>query len=196
MRVEHLLLACLCALALPGCITPRPAATVRFYEPPALPIDPAPTGAAAPRLNLLRVQAPAHLGQAMVWRRSDVELAFDERHRWAAEPSAQVDEALLHALFVRGPFRPQEGRTAARLEVRLVAYEGLLERRPLARVALIASYSPADPLGAGTDTRRFEADVQLARSSPEALAHGIGEALREVLSELLTWLAEREAPGR
>ncbi len=187
LLIPALLAALLCA----ACISRAPAGQVRFFEPPAgTTTDAEPALQPTSALHLLRVSAPAHLGRPMVWRRSEVELVFDEQNRWAAEPAAQLEEALRRALFVRGPYVPREGRGAARLEVRLTEYEGHLGRRPLARAALTATISTDER----ARSRRFSASTPLPRTGPEALAQGLGAALDDALAQLVAWLAGELAP--
>jgi uncharacterized lipoprotein YmbA len=192
MRALRILLAApLALLVVPACLAPHEA-TARFFEPGSAPWERAAPAPQAPiPLNLQRVQAPGHLARPMAWRRSEVELAFDEVHRWAAEPAAQVEETLLEALFLEGPFTPSEVRGAARLEVRLAAYEGLLEDRPAARVALVAILMVS---ATRTETRRFDSSTPILRSSPEALAHGIGVAQRAAVTQLRAWLSDELEP--
>lgn len=183
--------ALLAALLGAACISRAPAGQVRFFEPPVgAPTDVEPAREPSSALHLVRVTAPAHLGRPMVWRRSEVELVFDEQNRWAAEPASQLEEALRRALFVRGPYVPREGRGAARLEVRLTEYEGHLGRSPLARVALTATISTDER----ARSRRFAASVPLPRAGPEALAQGLGAALDELLEQVRAWLAGELAP--
>lgn len=174
------------SLFVPACLSPTPSGTVRFFEPPANTWEPAPEPGAAGRMNLVRVDAPSHLGRPMVWRRSEVELAFDERNRWAAEPVERVALELRRALFLAGPFTEADSRTTPRLEVRVATYEGVLGRPAEARVALVATLTSVEP--PRSSTRRFESTRELDGSSAETLAHGLGLGLAETVGELREWL--------
>src|SRR5262249_60659521 len=70
-----------------GCLSQNAPATPRYFHPatpaPAASANAAPAGDAL-KVRLGRVSAAPYLGDRMVVRVSDVEIGFDELHRWAA----------------------------------------------------------------------------------------------------------------
>lgn len=185
---SSLLALALALCGLPGCLLSRgEAPEVRFYEPPPLVLaEQRELDESLPPLQLARVSAAAAVGRPMTWRRSEVELVFDEAHRWVSDPAAMVEDALRARLFVHGPYRALEGRGAARLEVRVARLEGMLGGSPGARIELLAALALPD--APATRTRRFEAEVALREASPAALAIGIGVALDAVTAEVREWV--------
>ena len=186
-----------------GCLSQKNAPVpVRHFEPSSprastAAIHDVAVDERALRMTLGRVVGPTHLEEAMSWRLSEIEVAFDDHHHWVAVPPRLVDDALESALFVQGPFREVEDRDAARLDVQLVAFEGVRVAPMRARVAVVAALRPPPTIDGGSAklTRRFEAEETLAASTPEALAEGMGAALASLLAELVAWLLDATPPS-
>lgn len=166
-----------------GCFSsPGPPPPVRYFEPARA--EAAPAGRTAEPLRL-SVGARAEVRELMVWRLSEVEVAFDEENRWAASPAGFAEEALVDALFVRGAFHPQDGGRAHGLDVEVQTFEGALSDRPAARVVLVARFAPRSGEPA---VGRFEATVPVAARKAPELAQGMGAALARATGELVGWV--------
>lgn len=184
-------LAALLCMATSGCLSSNPPVPVRHFAPPV----PTPErGAGEVALTEPRVTGPAFLDERMVWRRSDVEVAVDDVHRWTARPADLVQEALRATLFDAGRFRPTTDRAAAWLEARLLAFEGGLGGASRARVALAVRLGRPD--GGPVTARIFEADAPLAGTTPEELARAMGKAMRALLDDVAEWCRVELAAGR
>ncbi len=127
-----------------GCLSPRPPIEVRYFDP-ANPVStdrPAPSASDvsdALALQKGRATASASLGERIVWRLSNVELAFDERNRWADPPATLLDRALNERLFGAGAFAATGDPDSAELFVHLEAFEGRLDATPAeARIVIEA----------------------------------------------------------
>lgn len=183
MRRSPSIAAFLLAAALAGgaCINPAAAPKLRFFQPPPIEADP---GAKSFAPITFRLDAADHLREPMVWRRSEVELVFDEVNRWTGEPRSFLEGAL-HDALASGP--TQESREEDWiLHVRLSAFEGLLSGN---RAKLSLAVELRDRYGP-LDTTHIDVEVPLQRRDPSALARGLGGALETAMGELRAWLEE------
>ena len=160
------------SLALAGCLLPDPPALPRYFTPAS------PAGNARPpvavRLGIVR--SPLHLREAMTWRRSDVEYGFYEQRRWTELPATYVERAIARELFGDGAVATSADVPVVNGELR--AFEEVLQPVHEARVALAVEVADARCLRL---RRTFVASRPLDGDDPGAVAHGIGEALDEVV---------------
>lgn len=162
------------SLALAGCLLPDPPALPRYFTP-AGPTGDAARPPVAVRLGIVR--SPLHLREAMTWRRSDVEYGFYEQRRWTELPATYVERALARELFAAdAPLAT--ALDAPIVNAELLAFEEVLAPVHEARVALAVEVADAR---CSRLRRTFVASRPLNGNDPGAVAHGIGEALDEVV---------------
>ena len=159
---------------LAGCLLPDPPPSPRYFTPVAPDGDSA-RAPVAVRMGFVR--SPLHLREAITWRRSEVEYGFYEQRRWTELPSAYVERALARELFASDePIATAPNAPLVAAELR--AFEEVLSPVHEARVALAVELAD----GPCTRLRRtFAAAHPLDGDDPGAVAHGIGEALDEVV---------------
>ena len=168
---------------LAGCLSQNAPTPTRYFVPEGPP--PADRAAEA-QLHLGQVTSPPYLRRPMAWRRSAVELAFDDEAHWASEPRLLVEDALRTALFDGGGFAPTQDLAGPSVAVHLGAFEGSFE--PLeACVVLQLHFAPAR--GHSIESHRIRVRRPLERADAEALARGVGEALVEASTQARDWLA-------
>ena len=163
-----------------GCLSPRPPIEVRYFDP-ANPVStdrPAPSASDvsdALALQKGRATASASLGERIVWRLSNVELAFDERNRWADPPATLLDRALNERLFGAGAFAATGDPDSAELFVHLEAFEGRLDATPAeARIMIEARVRHRGGL---ETVRRFLVSEPLRSDDAASLASAMGPAI-------------------
>jgi ABC-type uncharacterized transport system auxiliary subunit len=187
------LLLCHAALALSvmtlGACSSSPEAP-RFFSPP----HEAP--AAAPLTSATLTLAPSasgqHLGDRIMWRRSDVEVGFYDQERWTQPPVRYLDQALSDSLFVAGGLRRSE-RGSAGLAVELVTFEEVLLPNHQVRVGLRALLVDAE--GAALLEQRFAATRSVSSEDAEAMARAFGQALDEAVANLTREVMRALAKG-
>ena len=166
----------------------------RYFRP--LPPERADERAAAPlssaRLTLARIEAAEHLGERIVWRRSEVELGFYDQERWTEPPARFLEVALARELFARRGLRHAE-RGAPELQLRLLAMEEILLPQHKARVRVWVRL--VDPLREALLERWVEAEVPVAAEEAPALARAVGVALDEVVREIADAVAAALPPA-
>lgn len=160
-----------------GCTSPGP----RFFRPPHQLPEAQPLSRESQALTLTATAAGQHLGDRLMWRRSDVEVGFYDQERWTQPPARYVDRALSDALFVQRGLRRVE-RGAPALAVELVAFEELLLPQHEARVELRVLL--ADSEGAALFERSLRVTRPIAREDAEATAEALGAALDTAAEEL------------
>ena len=169
---------------LAGCLLPDPPPSPRYFMPVGADAD-GPRTPVAVRMGFVR--SPVYLREAITWRRSDVEYGFYEQRRWTELPSTYVERALARELFA-GDEPIATGPNAPLVSAELRAFEEVLSPVHEARVALAVELTD----GACVRLRRtFAATRPLEGNDPGAVAHGIGEALDEVVAA--TGVAVRSA---
>lgn len=172
---------------LTGCLSQNPPLPTRYFEPERSRGERDATWPGRP-VQAIHASAPSHLRDRMAWRISAVEMAFDDTHRWVAEPAAMVEDALRAELHERGGFSPAATTKDNVLEVIVDSFEGRLNEPRIARIELQARFHTENRQS--TLLRRFHAEAPLADTGPEALARGIGIALREAAGDILDWVSE------
>lgn len=183
-----LLLAGILLLGAAGCLGSRPALEPRFYLLPA-PATLAPKVAeGAPKLRLGRVSAAPHLRERIAWRLSDVELAFDEEHRWAVPPEEMTRDAIERACFASGRYRSTGDRGAGQLEVHLEEFEGNV-REEVGTVVLRLALNSGEGV---IYSQRIRQQVPLQATTADELARTLGAALDAAAEQVVAWV---RAPG-
>ena len=159
-------------VVLAGCGLPAPA---RYFAPDV----PAAQDARGPvRVRLGIVRSPIHLRESITWRRSEVEYGFYEQRRWTELPSTYVERALARELYGSEDAPVVVGKTVPVLTAEVRAFEEALAPAHEARVAIALEVVDG---GCVRLRRTFAASRPLDGTDPLALAHGIGEALDDVV---------------
>jgi len=172
---------------------PLPSPTTYIVDAPMTETRPA----AARRLEALRIGnvrvAAAYGGSALVYRMSDVQYTSDPYHAFKAEPGAMLGSQMAEWLDHAGPFdtvaQPGSARPAAYvLDATVIELYGDFRagRRPAAVMAV--QFALIDQAGVRPQLvheRTIASRVELSHASPDALVRGYGEALAEILSQLI-----------
>lgn len=162
----------------------------RFFRPPAETPIAAPVTSQA--LSLAPTAAGQHLGERIMWRRSDVEVGFYDQERWTQPPARYVDQALSDALFVAGGLRRVE-RGEPALAVQLVSFEEVLLPNHQVRVELRALLVDAE--GAALLEQSVSATRPVGSEDAEAMARAFGAALKGAVRELTKVVLRALAKG-
>lgn len=195
-------LICSTALVLAACSIGKPVQQPTTYvvEPPgpAQRLSGSHTSAIV-RMGGVRIAA-AFSGNALVYRTDDATFVSDPYQAFIADPRAMLGSQMASWLDRSGPFRtvvqPDSALSANyMLEVTITdLYGDFRPGRPAAAV-MTAQFALVDvnAVGSGlvfgrTITRR----VPLQQSLPDALVRGYGQALAEILSELVGELANTQ----
>jgi ABC-type uncharacterized transport system auxiliary subunit len=94
-----------------------------------------PRPAAQPLLiRVERVEAVAHLTEAIAYRRTDTELGYYDDLRWTETPNVYLEQALSESLFNDGSFRRGLTEGAYSLDIVLEAFEELKYGPPRVRL--------------------------------------------------------------
>ena len=173
---------------------PIPPATTYVVEPPM----PATRTAAAQRSGTLRIGnvrvAAPFAGNALVYRANEVQFTADPYQAFLADPAAMLGSQLAAWLDRAGPFegvaQPGSARTAPYvLEATFTELYGDFTPGAPAAAVMTVQFVLVDQTGArsktlyeGTISRR----VGLAQATPEALVHGYGQALSEILEQFVS----------
>jgi cholesterol transport system auxiliary component len=144
------------------------------------------------RMGNVRVAA-AYGGNALVYRMDEVQYTSDPYHAFKAEPGAMLGNRMAEWLDHAGPFdavaQPGSAQPAAYvLEATVVELYGDFRkgRRPAAVLAM--QFALIDQAGVRPQLvheRTIASRVKLSNASPDALVRGYGEALTEILSQLI-----------
>lgn len=181
-----------------GCAIGKPVPEAALYA-----IEPTPPTSSLPRkpqtLTMGRVRvAPVYAGKSLVFRVDDVRYARDFYSVFIAEPDDMLASRIAAWLDRAGPFKSvaQPGNRHGSSYVLDAVVDELYGdfrpgRAPEAVITIqfrlmdLTGISPR-PILERTIGRR----VRLPEQSPEALIHGYGEALGEILAELAIALAD------
>jgi cholesterol transport system auxiliary component len=198
MSAERLGLAACAVLSLAACSIgkPIPQATTYVVDPPmAAAESPAARRPETLLMGSVRVAA-AYAGNALVYRLDDVQYMSDPYHAFIAEPGAMLGNRMAEWLDRAGPFKsvaqPGSARPAPYVLEATVAelYGDLRDGRPPAAV-LTVQFALIDQSGARprlVRERTFTSRVDLPHATPDALVRGYGQALAEILSQLVAQL--------
>jgi ABC-type uncharacterized transport system auxiliary subunit len=136
-------------------------------------------------VRLGRVSAAPYLGERMVVRVSDVEIGFDELHRWAAPPDVMVEDALRRLLVPDNGFVVSDALDALVVDAHVAAFEGVSASKSVAIEIDLTLQQP----GGGNASR---GTVRVMRPTnvddPAAVAKSAGEALGEASVDIAKWL--------
>ena len=198
MRLIRLATAISAAFVLAGCAIgkPIPQATTYVVELPAA----MPTAARRPetlRMGNVRVAA-AFAGDALVYRMDEVQFTADPYNAFIAEPARMLGNRMAEWLDRVGPFQsvaqPDSVRTAPYvLEATVSELYGDFRpgRTPAAVVTL--QFALLDLTGARSKVvleRTIGRRVAIQQATPDALVRGYGEALAEILLQLVPNLGD------
>jgi cholesterol transport system auxiliary component len=184
------------ALTLAACAIgkPLPRPTTYIVDVPMSETRPA----AARRPETLRMGnvriAAAYGGTALLYRMGEVQYTSDPYHAFKAEPGGMLGSRMAEWLDHAGPFetvaQPSSPQPAAYVldATVLELYGDFREgRRPVAVMAV--QFALIDQTGVRpqlVQERTIASRVELSHASPDALVRGYGEALAEILSQLIT----------
>jgi cholesterol transport system auxiliary component len=196
MRIQRLLAMMASVLVLSACAIgkPTPQATTYGLEPP----PPALAAARQPqRLRMGKVRvAPAFAGKPLVFRLDDVRYAADFYNAFLAEPGDLMGVVMAEWLDRSGPFQSvaqPDTRTPADLVLEATVTELYGDFRSGRNPAAVMSiqFTLVDLRGVSTRVRLKQTigrRIDLPEASPAALVRGYGQALGEILAELVAAL--------
>jgi len=186
MRNASILALLSCFFA--GCLSPSDPLPVRLFTPPiAVPKPIARSGAA---IYLAPVGAAGLVESRFAWRLSEVELGYDDLHRWADHPRAFVTSALRAEWFGSGAFEELAVAAGEAWEVVVDIEQFEVARSGNQGTALVA-------LRVRAVRGSVREELVVARASGEGdpgdLARAMGQALAEAARKSREWLAGIEA---
>lgn len=197
MNTRILAMAACAGLALAACSIgkPIPQAATYIVEP-----DPPAAATAARRSDTLRmgnvrVAAP-FAGSALVYRVADVQYTADPYGMFIAEPAGMLGSRIAEWLDRAGPFKSvaQPGSTHPApfvLEATVTEIYGDFRAGTTPAAVVSIQFTLVDLSGVRSKTlfdRTISRRVEIKQASPDALVHGYGKALAEILMELRTEL--------
>jgi hypothetical protein len=161
-----------------------PPVTVRYYIPPLAEAARSPKPSERTAVRLARVSAASHLGYAMAYRVSPVELELYDLDRWTDTPEVYARRALERAIFRDHGYDQVNADEKLSIDVEVVAFE---EQRspPGGRVQLRYTIRDDDHVvvadvatGVRTARSASRADVVVA------IGHALDAAANEVADRL------------
>lgn len=181
---------------------PLPAPTTYIVNPPA-----AETRTAAIRrpetlrMGNVRVAA-AYGGNALVYRMGEVQYTSDPYHVFKAEPDAMLGSRMAEWLDHAGPFdtvaQPGSARPAAYvLDATVIELYGDFREGHRPAAVMAVQFALIDQSGVRPQLvheRTIASRVELLQASPDALVRGYGEALAQILSQLVPDLSATIPP--
>lgn len=174
------------ALVLAGCFLRNDSRAPRYFYPESADAEGMDSAGRVDAqhvpLRLRRFYAAPYLRERIVWRASDVEYGFYEERRWTEPPTAYVERAFGHELFVRRGLRHGGIGDAAACDVELLAFDEVLAPAHEAVVSVVVRLAAPDR------TELLERLVTARRpvagtGDPGAVAHAMGEALDAAVAE-------------
>lgn len=142
-----------------------------------------------PRLFLARVVAAESIGDRLIRRRSEFEVAYDDYSRWIDPPERAVERALEDELFRRRGFQRAPFDGPRQLEVEVVRFEESIAPRRESVVAILARLTDAD--GATLVDRLVEARSPVDGDDPALVARAMSVSLDSVVMELSDLIATK-----
>jgi cholesterol transport system auxiliary component len=189
--------ATLIALTLAACAIgkPIPEATTYVVEPPP-PVPTATRRAQTLRMGKVRV-APAFAGKALVVRLDEVRYSADFYQAFIAEPGDLLGARMADWLNQAGPFRSvaQPGATAPTsyvLDATVTELYGDFRPGLTPTAVMTVQFALVNLEGVSPKAvleRTIGRRIPLREASPDALVRGYGQALAEILAELVPQLA-------
>jgi uncharacterized lipoprotein YmbA len=198
MSARQLAAAACAALTLAACSIgkPIPQATTYVVEPPM----PAARTAAAPRPETLRMGdvrvAAAFTDRALVYRADDVRFTSDPYQAFIADPGAMLGNGMAAWLDRAGAFKavaqPGSAQSAPYvLEATVTELYGDFRPGQPPAAVMAVQFALIDVTGVRPKTsfeRTIDRRVELPQASPEALVRGYGQALADILAQLVSEL--------
>jgi ABC-type uncharacterized transport system auxiliary subunit len=133
-------------------------------------------------LRLNRVTAASHLSERIVWRISEVEFGFYDSRRWTEHPAHFVEQLLSRELFeTHGLRRARAGRVPT-MDVKLLAFEEVLEPEHHARIELRILLLNGRSLS--LLERTYTATEAVQDHDPISFTRAMGRALDEIVSQV------------
>jgi cholesterol transport system auxiliary component len=144
------------------------------------------------RMGHVRVAA-AYGGNALVYRVDEVQYTSDPYHAFKAEPGAMLGNLMAEWLDHAGPFetvaQPGSAQPAAYvLDASVIELYGDFREGRSPAAVLAVQFALIDQAGVRPQLmyeRTIASRVELPHASPDALVRGYGEALAEILSQLI-----------
>jgi cholesterol transport system auxiliary component len=144
------------------------------------------------RMGNVRVAA-AYAGNALVYRMDEVQYTSDPYHAFKAEPGAMLGNRMAEWLDHAGPFttvaQPGSAQPAAYvLDATVIELYGDFREGRSPAAVLAVQFALIDQAGVRPQLmyeRTIASRVELPHASPDALVRGYGEALAEILSQLM-----------
>jgi cholesterol transport system auxiliary component len=172
---------------------PLPAPTTYIVAAPMTETRPA----VARHLETLRIGnvrvAAAYGGSALVYRMGEVQYASDPYHAFKAEPGAMLGNRMAEWLDHAGLFdsvaQPDSARPAAYvLDATVIELYGDFREGSHPAAVMTMQFALIDQAGVRPQLvheRTIASRIELPHASPDALVRGYGEALAQILSELV-----------
>jgi cholesterol transport system auxiliary component len=172
---------------------PLPRPTTYIVNPPMTETRRAAAGRAGTlRMGNVRVTAP-YGGNALVYRLDEVQYTSDPYHAFKADPGAMLGNRMAEWLDHAGPFETvaQLGRAqpaAYVLDATVIELHGDFRGGRSPAAVLAVQFALIDQCGVRPQLiyeRTIASRVELPHALPDALVRGYGEALAEILSQLM-----------
>jgi cholesterol transport system auxiliary component len=137
--------------------------------------------------------AATYGGNALVYRMDEVQYTSDPYHAFKAEPGAMLGNQMAEWLDHAGPFetvaQPGSAQPAAYvLDATVIELYGDFREGRSPAAVLAVQFALIDQAGVRPQLmyeRTIASRVELPHASPDALVRGYGEALAEILSQLM-----------
>ena len=195
------ILAVCIAVALAACSIGRPIPQATTYlVDPFREITPLPRRPETLRMGFVRVAA-AYAGSALVYRLDDVRYASDPYHAFVVDPGAMLGGRMAEWLERAGPFKtvapPGSVQPAPYvLEATVEELYGDFRGGTPPAAVLAVQFALIDQSSARPKVvyeRTIASRISLPKASPDALVHGYGTALAEILSQVAADLSAQIA---
>ena len=183
-------LLALAAVTTGGCLFSNSPPT-RYFAPRStylLPEDPQPPASATGlSVRIRNVRAAGYIGQAIVWRVSDVERGLYEQRRWTEFPTRYLDRAVVQAIDRTPGVQAVDSGRVPTLDLELVSFDEVIAPERRAEVSVVASFNSADQ--SPVFARVFTAQQPIADTDPASTARAMGAALDDVVQQIADQVA-------
>ena len=183
-------LLALAASTAAGCVFSNSPPT-RYFAPRStflLPQEAQPPITAGERtVRVRRVRAAAYIGQAIVWRVSDVERGLYEQRRWTEFPTRYLDRAVVEAIDRMPDMQTVDTGLVPTLDLELVSFDEVVGPERAAEVSVVASFNAADQ--SPVFDQLFTARQPIADTDPASTARAMGAALDDVVQQIADQVA-------
>jgi cholesterol transport system auxiliary component len=191
-------------LTLGACALGKPLPTPTTYIVNPSMAEPRTTAARLPetlRMGHVRVAA-AYGGNALVYRMGEVQYTSDPYHAFKAEPDAMLGSRMAEWLDHAGLFetvaQPDSAQPAAYvLDATVIELYGDFREGHRPAAVMSVQFALIDQAGVRPQLVHectIASRVELSQASPDALVRGYGEALAEILSQLVPDLGSAIPP--